>query len=198
VHYIALDIETTGLEPKLHDIIEFGAVFDDLANPLPLDQLPRFHAYIKKSVYRGDPYALSMHPAIFKKIAKPGDGDNVIPLSGLMWSLVNWLDKIHYPFNEKKKRYEVNVAGKNAAGFDIPFLKEHIPGRWPDEKNYHEVYFKHRVIDPSILYFDPSKDDGLPDTKTCLERAGLGGESPHTAVEDALLVVQLVRKKLGR
>src|SRR5262249_36973616 len=149
----------------------------------------------KKSVYRGDPYALSLHGEIFKKIAKPGDNDNVIPLSGLMYQFSNWLSKNHHPFNEKKKRYEVNTAGKNAAGFDIPFLKEQIPGRWPDDK-CEEVYFKHRIIDPSILYFDPKKDDGLPDTKTCLERAGIGGESSHTAVEDALLVVQLVRKAL--
>lgn len=193
--YVSIDIETLGLEPKLHDIIEFGAVYDDLNNPLPLDQLPQFHAYFKKSCYRGDAYALSMHAEIFRKIAKPAEGDPVMPLGALMYSLHNWLAKIHYPFDEKKKTYFVNVAGKNAAGFDIPFLKEQIPGPWPGE-NYDKIYFKHRVIDVASHFFDIETDDGLPDMKTCLERVGIGGDAKHTAVEDALLVVQLVRKAL--
>lgn len=192
--YISIDIETTGLVPDESDIIEFGAVYDDLRNPLPLDQLPRFHAYFSKKTFRGAAKALSMHANIFKLIAEPPDDIQVMNIKNLMWPFTNWLSKIDYPFNEKKKRYEINVAGKNAAGFDIPFLKHHIPGRWPDEKNWCEVYFKHRVIDPSILYFDPSIDDGLPDLKVCMERAGIGGEVAHTAVEDALVVVQLVRK----
>ena len=49
--YVSIDIETTGVDPKIHDIVEFGAVIDDLANPQPLDKLPRFHALFKKDNY---------------------------------------------------------------------------------------------------------------------------------------------------
>lgn len=188
--YIAIDIETTGLNPKIHDIIEFAAVMDDLRNPLPLYELPRFHAYFKKDNYVGDAFALSMHPQIFLRIAKPKESDVVMYVSELGAPFQNWLSKNNYPFNEKKKKYVVNVAGKNAAGFDIPFLNEKV-------KEWHDVQFSHRVIDPGILYFDPQVDDGVPDSKTCMERAGMEGDVQHTALEDALMVVRLMRSIYG-
>lgn len=184
--YVAIDIETTGLNPKVHDIIEFAAVLDDLRNPRPLDELPKFHAYLKKDNYIGDAYALSMHPEIFKRIAKPGEGDRVVYYNELAAPFQNWLSKHGHPFDEKKGKYLVNVAGKNAAGFDLPFLNEKV-------KEWHDVQFRHRVIDPAILFFDPAHDDSLPDSKTCLERAGLTGDVKHTALEDALMVVELLR-----
>jgi DNA polymerase III epsilon subunit-like protein len=45
------------------------------------------------------------------------------------------------------------------------------------------------------LYFDLENDDSLPDMKTCMQRAGIDGEVAHTAMEDALVVVKLLRNK---
>ena len=41
-------------------------------------------------------------------------------------------------------------------------------------------------------------DDKLPNSKTCYERAGIGGKVAHTALEDALAVVQLIRAGVKR
>ena len=55
MRYVSIDLETTGLDAINNDIIEFGAVLDDLADMKPLEELPRFHAYICKEEYRGQP-----------------------------------------------------------------------------------------------------------------------------------------------
>ena len=41
-------------------------------------------------------------------------------------------------------------------------------------------------------------DEKLPDSKTCYERAGMDPKVAHTALEDALAVVQLVRTGVKR
>jgi len=77
---------------------------------------------------------------------------------------------------------KITAAGKNFSSFDLPFLKK--IGTFP---------FQHRALDPAVLYYRPLEDEGLPDTKTCMERAGMDGKVAHTAVEDAKAVVQLIR-----
>jgi oligoribonuclease len=187
--YVSIDIETTGLNPKLHDIIEFAAVMDDLRTPRPIEELPKFHSYIKKELYRGDPYALSMHAEIFRKIAMPVEGENYFTIDELMIPFQNWLVKNGLKLDEKKKKYIVNVAGKNAGTFDVPFLKEKI-------KNWADIQFSHQVIDPAVLYLDLKTDTSLPNSKTCMDRAGIAGEVAHTALEDAIMVIKLLRAKL--
>jgi len=85
----------------------------------------------------------------------------------------------------------VQAAGKNFASFDMQFLYR-LPGFAG------LVKFRHRVLDPAILYWRPLQDERLPDSKTCYERAGIDGKVAHTAVEDALAVVQLVRMGIKR
>jgi len=45
-----------------------------------------------------------------------------------------------------------------------------------------------------MFYFDPFVDDEVPNTEKCMERAGIKGNVAHTALEDALVVVELIRK----
>jgi DNA polymerase III alpha subunit (gram-positive type) len=92
---------------------------------------------------------------------------------------------------EKNGLIRVNVAGKNVASFDLQFLKTKITKWWP-------ISFCQRTIDPAILYWDAKRDQQLPDMKTCMERARIKGEVAHTALEDALVVVKLLRHKLLR
>ena len=85
----------------------------------------------------------------------------------------------------------LQAAGKNFASFDMQFLC-----RLP---HFAEVIkFRHRVIDPAILFWRPLEDERLPDSKACYERAGVDGKVAHTAVEDALAVVRLVRMGVKR
>ena len=77
------------------------------------------------------------------------------------------------------------VAGKNVAGFDLPFLKQ-----FPFMPKFH-----HRVIDPGMMYFDPRNDNVPPDLKECKKRAKLPEHVSHEALDDAWDVIQLVREK---
>jgi hypothetical protein len=84
----------------------------------------------------------------------------------------------------------VTPAGKNFASFDRQFLK-----RLPDFEN--KVRLHHRTLDPATLFW-LRVDEQLPDSKTCYQRAGMDPKVAHTALEDALAVVQLVRTGVKR
>ena len=185
--YVSIDLETTGLDPDTCDIVEFGAVIEDTNNQLPLSELPTFHTYIlppKWGFYRGEPYALSMHPTIFRRIATKEEGYRYEEPSSLGGSFTVWLmQQGVIGFSGER----VSVAGKNFDSFDRNFLNK-LP-------NFSQlVSLHHRSIDPAILYWHPHEDDKLPGLELCLKRAGIDKPVTHNAVEDALLVVELVRK----
>lgn len=178
--YVSIDLETTGLDPTYCQILEIGAVVD---NGAALEKLPTFHAYIRHSRIVGEPYAMALNTQILAKLATPGD----MPRGELLYpedvgiELAAWL-RDHYGSDKG-----VVAAGKNFGSFDLQFLKR-LPG-FSDR-----VEFKHRSIDPAMLYWNPDTDDAPPSTLECLRRAGLMGDVQHTAVADALQVVQLVRR----
>ena len=82
----------------------------------------------------------------------------------------------------------LTIAGKNVAGFAVPFLKK-LP-------RFTEIFkFHQRVIDPAILFVDWEKDELLPNLNTCMKRAGVEGEVTHDAVEDCKDVIKVLRTK---
>lgn len=180
--YLSTDIETTGLNPDTCDIIEFGCVVDDLSEQAPLDTLPIFHCYLTPDdgVFRGEPYALSMHSKIFKRIATRE--------AGYIYLNKQHLVDVLYPFLQAHFHGEkIVIAGKNFGSFDQQFLKP--------LRNWDELNISHRYLDPSTLYFNPKTDFLLPSTETCCARAGLPTEVAHTTIEDAKVVIQLLRHK---
>ena len=189
IRYCSIDIETTGLDHSHCQMIEFGAVVDDLNDPKPLAELPRFHCYILRDQYAGEPYALSMHAEIFKRINARADGyDYHIPQHASVY-FAGFLAE--QGLVEKHKQTPITVAGKNFFKFDNRFLEN---DDWHDNVTFHRRY-----LDPASMYFDPKIDECLPDLKTCLQRAGINKEVAHTAIDDALDVIKLVRHnyKLG-
>lgn len=183
--YISIDIETLGLDWNTCDMIEFGAVIDDLMTPL--EECPRFHCYLPKELYRGQPYAMSMHATILRRIAVREEGWSYIPAEYLGESFANWLVSNGYERDQYDK-ISINAAGKNFGSFDNNFLN--LCPAFNDH-----IRVAHRVVDPAMLYLDPKTDKKLPDSKTCLQRAGVDKPVAHTAVEDALDVCYLLRKK---
>lgn len=196
--YCSIDIETTGLNPNTCDILEFAAVLDDLNNPKPIDQLPSFQAcFIKETPIVGEPMALSMHGSILRQIADAQykkleycekTKRRFMKIEDLPDALVCFFLKNNVP-QEKNGRFKVTVAGKNVAGFDLLFLKSKI-------KDWGPISLYQRVLDPAILYLDYQNDTAVPDMKTCMERADILGEVAHTALEDSLTVIKLLRHKL--
>ena len=181
--YCSIDVETTGLNPDTCDLIEVGAVVDDLYlnNPVDIQSLPTFHCYVVKANYGGEPFALSMHSTIFRRIADKTPPYKYLPSHMVAGELSLFLQK---HFGDER----VTVAGKNFLGLDKPFLMK--------LDNSERLNFHHRVLDPGMLYWKPRVDKEVPSSKECMVRAGLSGEMAHTAVEDALMVVKLIRNKV--
>lgn len=184
MRYISIDIETTGLNPKTCDVIEIGALIEDTDDIRSFNQMPSFHCYVWKDNYRGEPYALAMNAHIFQKM---------LELRKAGSPLVMYPEDIAQKFGQFLRQHfgdvKPTVAGKNVAGFDLPFLTENILN-WG-----YAIKFHHRVIDPGMMYFDPRNDQVPPDLKECKKRAKLPEQVSHEALDDAWDVIQLVRAK---
>jgi DNA polymerase III epsilon subunit-like protein len=192
--YVSIDIETLGLNPKKSDIIEFGAVIDDLKSPI--QDLPRYHCYITKEYYRGEPYAMAMHSKALSHISSKTPKYSYVPGEYLDENFSAWLiqqgieHKSMYcnKTGEKLDVAKITVAGKNFSGFDLRFLRR-LPN-WG-----RTVTLRHRVIDPAVLYFDPLNMEAPPSLDDCLKMAGVNKEVSHTAIDDALDVIRCLRFK---
>lgn len=210
--YLSLDIETTGLDPTRHHVLEVGFVLDDLRVQAPLGELPRYHAYVlppggsilgeegNSKDYVGDPFALALNADILNTIARRDKSLDNDPEGGRdkflspyflardfeQWCLEHGLFKqVEHPPKFMGPQVKFVAAGKNVAGFDLPFLRAQC--------QFDRFRIHHRVLDPAMMYFNPAQDDVPPDLKTCLQRAGLPPLVTHKAIDDALQVVQLVR-----
>ncbi len=188
MRYVSLDLETLGTDPDNCDVIEIGAVIDQIIDgepACPIEELPVYHAYIPKDNYRGQPFAMAMHSKILHRIAIREKGYSYIPPDLLGENFAQWLGSNGLMGSEIN---ELIVAGKNLAGFDARFLR-----RVPNFNQW--VNFHRRVIDPAPLYFDPKIDQKLPNLDECLRRAGITKKVQHNAVDDALDVIRCLRYK---
>lgn len=176
--YVSIDLETTGLVPETCQILEFGAVFDDWSRPV--EECPTFHRYIAHNFIAGSPFALQMNAAILRTIATRQSGDpNFCNIHELSDQFSQWMrQECGWSLAEKR----ITPAGKNFASFDHSFLR--LCG--------FDAFFHHRTLDPAPLFWRP-EDEKLPDSKTCMERAGIEGKVAHTAVADAVAVVHMIR-----
>lgn len=188
LRYISCDIETTHLEPDSGDIIQVAMVFDDLGKPnLKVEQMPTFNAYVNKAVYKGSAYAIAMHSEKWKYIAKPDITKcDVIDEDRFIEAMVEFIKS-----NQTEKFGYPTMAGKNFAMFDWRFIE-----RLPKAKELLKI--KHRVIDVGDLYLRKT-DSALPGLEECIKRAKIKNESvTHDALNEAQIVVKLIRRKLLR
>lgn len=165
-------------------------VVEDTSNLLPLDELPHFTCFVKHDQIVGEAYALGMngwildiisgrtknasYPILESEFNKVKFGENVPPY---------WISQATKFLDAHFGKEKITVAGKNVAGFDIPFLPKEISSR-----------FRHKVLDPGTLFVDWEKDNQVPNFPLCKERAGLPKEIAHDARADALDVIALLRK----
>lgn len=211
--YASIDVETGGLEAGQHDLLEVGVVVEDMQRLVPLDQLPTLRLLVKPlkelGYYRLEPFAAGMNaklletikgfPASVSGVVRKGDpaviqGDGTrvlhVEANQVGLSIATFLIENEAAWPNKEGFLGAVAAGKNFANFDWGFLKA-CPG-FQDA-----IRFKHRVLDPMMLYLRPD-DMEPPDLKECCKRAGidLTDWKLHTAVDDAKLVIELIRRGL--
>lgn len=204
--YISIDIETTGLDPELNDVLSIGAIIEDSANPLPYEECPKFHAAIVRHQITGSPRAINMNADLIEAIGgwlEPKDEysrNEIETTTGLTFYYEENVVLAFHKFlfengltdsaevTSKMKPVTITVAGKNFASFDKLFL-ERLP-RWKQA-----IRIKQRILDPAILYVDWKADSDVPNLNKCKERAGIQGAVTHNALEDAWDVIEVLRKK---
>lgn len=184
--YFSIDIETTGLDPNKHKVLEIACLYIKVGETPNLEKLNRegrvFHVYLNVSVsdiVNGDKVAIEMNKKTIEDILNKSLKSYITRSDFVMPKLEQWARK----FIDKETERMV-VAGKNFGVFDYQFLKN-LP-------NWNNSLMSRRFLDPSMFYINFKEDDFSPSLETCLERAGMDSHVNHTAVDDALQVAQLI------
>lgn len=222
MRYISLDIETTGLDPEFNQILSIGAVIEDTLNQLPFEELPKFHAVIKRENVSGSIFALNLNRDLIQAIkdyseAKTEELKQEVEESfGAKFyhedEVVEALFRFCYrnglvPVDHGYLNRTVNVVdGKiypaltsnmpkvylNCAGKNFAGFDRKFLERLPRWKQVFSI--RSRVLDPGILFVDWINDESVPSLDECKKRAGIEGVVTHNAVEDAMDVVMLLRQ----
>ncbi len=183
----SIDLETTGLNPDAHQILQIGAVILDTSDlSTPVKSRQSFNCYVSHPVIVGSAFALTMNQKILAALADAERGDfartsntPVFAQNRAIEAFEAWLaDQV----GVSKNGFNCTFAGKNVASFDLPFLKA---AGFRGGAN-------HRAIDPTIAFVDWATDITPPGLEACLKRAGLQKTVAHDALEDARDVAELI------
>lgn len=191
--YASIDIETLGLDPNKHKIIEVAVVLDNHLHRIDyssinhyIKKLPFYHCYIRHDSYDGSPYALNLNRDIIDKI-NSNKVKNII--------IEDYLAVQLHDFFKEHCNKKIMPAGKNFGGFDRQFLNNVVTNKPIEVKDVLDEWLIHRTLDPAMYFFDENVDDKLPSLQECLEKANFNTKVKHTAVEDAYDVIRCLRYK---
>ena len=198
--YTSIDIETTGIDPKTDQILEFAAIIENTSNPLELNNIPKFEAIIYHSKICGSPFALNLNSKIIEIIANippsytNAYGDyikkyNIISPQDLGFKFYDFIvENTDFSISPKSlKPLKILAAGKNFGSFDKQFLYN-----LPEFTEY--ITFNHRSINPAEHFTDYVNDVEPPSLNVCLERAGYKNSIvSHKAIDDAWDVIKVLR-----
>ena len=220
--YISIDIETTGLDPDFNQILSIGAVIEDTLNPLPFEELPKFHAVIKRESVYGSIFALNLNRDLIQAMKDYSEArtqelkDEIEESFGAKFYEEDEVVEALYQFCYRNNLVEfdpdfLNKHVKLVDGIIYPILGSNMKKTYLncagknfagfDKKfleklpRWKQVFsIRSRVLDPGILFVDWKNDESIPSLDQCKQRAGIDGVVTHNAVEDAMDVVMLLRK----
>lgn len=204
--YVSIDIETSGLDPENNQVLSIGAVVEDTTKKLRWDEIPKFYCIVLQRSITGSPRAIQMNNRVIKFMGEYLEGSKAVREAlekNIAFYEKDEVAKAFYTFlrpyfgephsghpedpNHVKKPLLINVAGKNFGTFDNVFLKK-LP--WWQKL----IQAKQRIMDPAMLFLDWEHDEELPSLTICKDRAGVEGDVTHDALEDAMDVVDVLRK----
>lgn len=200
MRYLSIDIETTGLDAEVHQIIEFGAIIEDTNDPKSYENSPKFRRIVLSETrnYNFSSFAAKINADLIALISQIEGGVKIVLENNenlsqawlktpeLIPSFKSWL--VNNGFEENGSGViEIIAAGKNFASFDKRFIEKLKPEMFG-------LKFHHRSLDPTALFIHPT-DIFPPSTDLCKERANLKGKVKHEALSDAWDVIQLLRWK---
>lgn len=201
--YISIDLETTGSNDDVHQVIEIGAVVDDLEEQKPIDELPEFHTYVGHDTYNVSEYCLGMHSdtGIFEKLSSYGDGqsDNIAGIGEAVIGLNTFIrDELELTGWPGESRGSLNVCCHNFTVFDFRFLRRAMDDHFGKASRESTVWDVNRIrpFDPCQFYMQPD-DDKVPGTRTAMKRSDMEPSVAHTAVADAKDMIRMTRRHFG-
>lgn len=174
--FISLDLETTGLDPRICQVLEIGAyAFGN--GP----EYSEFQCFVKHGTIVGEARALHMNAEILLK----ADYEGLSPMFA-MNQLLAWMEKLSASIDGGRRHV---LCGKNIASFDWQFLLN-----MPHADTLKSMV-RHSFLDAGPLWMEAT-DTTVPSLSECLKRAGMETDVPHRALEDAKLVARLIQRKL--
>lgn len=222
--YISIDIETTGLNPLTCNTLSIGAIIEDTNNPVPYEELPKFHVAILHEELQGSPYAINMNRDLIETIvqyqnAKDQDEKNdLVQMTGMQFVKLHEVAQLFHdflyengmsanPMSFHEGQHVRNVNGKMLPLIGLKTKPSVITAAGKNFGTFDKLFLEQipqwnrvvkirsRIIDPSILFVDWKNDDQLPSLNECKERANVPGIVTHNALEDAWDVIQTLRTK---
>lgn len=171
--YLALDIETTGIDLKNSQVLQLAALYVDGTERTEFNVLVDNGRWLT-----GEPFALQLNAWILKElVAKESRFTRATAYEAQI--MFETFLKTVAPTGK------ITVAGKNAAGFDLPILSN---------QGFSTERFSHRVIDVGTLYLtDFGYVPTLNEINTKLGRDAVA----HDALADCKDVVAAIDAKFG-
>jgi oligoribonuclease len=222
MRYISIDVETTGLDPETCQILSIGAVIEDTLNPLPFEELPKFHAVIKRENVSGSIFALNLNRDLIQAMKEYSEArtpelkEEIEESFGAKFYQEDEVVEALFQFCYRNGLVPldpnyINNTRKIVDGISYPILTSNMPKVYLncagknfagfDKKfleklpRWKQVFsIRSRVLDPGILFVDWINDESVPGLDECKKRAGIDGVVTHNAVEDAMDVVMLLRQ----
>lgn len=125
--YISVDIETTGLDPDRHQILEFAAVA--WISHSPIEEQPYFQRIIDPGGdIVGEPRALVMNERVLWELRH----NKGVHIDKCFFDFDQWLRK---NLGVKQK---IHLVGQNVGSFDLQFLRK--VNTWPSDLIHHRCF----------------------------------------------------------
>ena len=216
--YVSIDIETSGLNPDMNNILSIGAIIEDTEKKLPYEELPKFNAIVLQHIIQGSPRAITMNKEIIGMIGDYLEGDDETKASmnnqgdyifcteddvAQKFYDFLWVNGYMMHVESLKTVRIVDGVSFPVFGGNTPPITINVAGKnfGTFDKLFLEdlpwwkklIRTRQRVLDPAILFVDWKEDKSLPSLTTCKERANINGIVTHNALEDAWDVIEILR-----